>query len=240
MFSGNSRKILTAAIVLAIFFPACRFWQKTETAAPTPATIFETSRELPFSTTEPENYQAEIVTRIYANGEKNEFKIFTARSGNRRLTIFNVGEKTEISSLNLNDGAPLSISEPKKIYTENRLTATDFVNPTDDFLTIEWINAKAAAAFEKMATENNITKFRVRLNDSENSESLIYFDENLKIPVRQEFYKIDGGQKTLTYSVEVKNFKAETDENLFAPPKDFRKVSAKEFQEILWERIRNK
>ncbi|MGI8467640.1 MAG: hypothetical protein ACR2N3_04235 [Pyrinomonadaceae bacterium] len=237
MFSENSRKILTAAIVFAIFLPACGVWQKTENAAPTPApaVLDEASRELPFSTKEPENYQAEIVISTFNSDEKSERKIFTARNGTRRLTIFNSGERTEISALNLDNNVSLSISQPKKIYTENKLTANNSVSPADDFLTTEWLNAETAATFEKLETENNLTKFRVRLNDSENSEILIYFDGNLKIPVKQELYSISGEQKTLTFSVEVRNFKTETDEKIFEPPKDFRKVSAKEFQEVLRE-----
>ncbi|MGI8555983.1 MAG: hypothetical protein ACR2LT_06465 [Pyrinomonadaceae bacterium] len=235
MFAGNSKKILTAAIALAIFFPACRFRQTQETAAPTQTpSAAEIIRELPFSTKEQENYQAEIVTRIYANGEKTEFKTFTARSGMRRLMIFNVGEKTEVAALKTADNSFISISQPKKIYTENKLTINSFVNSDDDFLTTERLNAENTAAFEKMGTENNLTKFRVRLNDSENSEIIIYYDDNLKIPVKQEFYKIDGGQKTLTFSVEVNNFRTETDEKFFAPPPDLRQVSVKEFQEIMW------
>ena len=70
---------------------------------------------------------------------------------------------------------------------------------------------------------------------------LIYFDENVKIPTKQEFYSVSGEQKTLTFSVAVKNFKTPADEKLFDPPKDFRKVSAKEFQEISRrEKLENK
>lgn len=243
MFSGNTKKLLTAATLIPLFFSACYFRQKPEAAPPTPTpfVVDETSSELPFSTKEPEIYQAEIITRIYANGEKTERKIFTARNGTRRLTIFNLGEKTEISALNYGNDLLLSALPAEKIYTENNLAANASVNSSDDFLTTEWLNAKDDAAFEKLETENNLTKFRARLNDSENSETLIYFDENLKIPVRQEFYIIDNEQKTLEFSVEVNNFKTETDEKFFELPKDFRKVSAKEFQEIIWqEKLKNK
>lgn len=241
MFAENSKKFLTAAVLIPLFFSACRFWQKPEAAPnPTSPVAGEIIGELPFSTKEPEIYQAEIISRIYANGENRERKIFTARNGMRRLTIFDVGEKTEISSLNVNDNLSLSISRPKKIYTEIIPKANVFNNSGDDFLTNEWLNAKSYAAFEKLEAENDLTKFRARLNDSENSEILIFIDEKLKIPVREEFYTIGGEQKTLTFSIEIKEFKLAADKNFFELPKDFRKVSPKEFQEILWrEKFKN-
>jgi outer membrane lipoprotein-sorting protein len=86
-----------------------------------------------------------------------------------------------------------------------------------------------------LGTENNLTKYRVRMGDAENpnSEILIYVDEQIKLPVRQEFYSTSGEQKTLTFAVELKNFKTEADEKLFEVPKDFRKITPKEFQEVL-------
>lgn len=224
------------AVIISVFFSACRFWQKTDNAAatPTPAVIDETSSVLPFSSKEPESYQAEIVTQILTSGEKSERKILTVRSGARRLTIFDVGEKMEISALNSGSGSSYSIYKAKKVYTENKLAADASGSSGDDFLTTEWLNAKTSAAFENLGTENNLTKFRARLGGSENSEVLIYIDENLKIPVKQEFYTIEGESKVLTFSIEVKNFKPQVDEKLFELPKDYRQISAPEWQELMW------
>lgn len=235
MFSENSRKILTAAAISLIFFSACRLWQQKEnevsnTNSSPPSEI---SVALPFSNKEPENYQAQIITRSFADDEQSERKIFIARHGNKRLTVFNQGEKSEIALLNLDDGASFSIDNEKKIYTENKSSAAVSENELNDFLTTEWLNAKTSANFENLGTENNLTKFRVRLGQSDNSEILIYVDANLKIPVREEFYKVSGEQKTMTFSVEIKDFKSQTDENFFVLPKDYRKVSASEFQETI-------
>ena len=75
-----------------------------------------------------------------------------------------------------------------------------------------------------------MTKYRASF---ENSESLIFVDENFKIPIRQEFYSIEGEAKTLVYSMELQNLKLIAEEELFAVPKDFRKVSPEEFQKSL-------
>lgn len=233
MFFRNSRKILLAACVISIFFPACRFWRKSEnniTNSNTAATN-EASEELPFSSKEPEIYQAEIVTQVYTSDEKSERKTLTARSGNRRLTIFNSGEKTETSSLVLGE-VSFSIFNDRKIYVENK-SINSLTGGDEDFLTTMHLNEKTSSGFENLGSENNLTKFRARLGDSENSEILIYVDENLKIPVKQEFYKIEGDRKTLTFSVEIKNLKLSADEKLFDLPKDYRRVSPDEFQKIL-------
>ncbi len=95
-------------------------------------------------------------------------------------------------------------------------------------LTGEWLNAKPDAKFSKLDAENDLSKYLVTLNDAENAETIVFVDEKIGLPVRQEFYSRRGEQKNLTYTVEIRNFKSQTEDNLFAIPKDFRKVAAKE------------
>lgn len=234
---------------LVLFFSICfsascsRFWsggnEDSDAADRKPFTAREIQSEIPFSTREPEIFQGEIVVTSFINGEKSERKTFVARSGARRILIFAAGEKAEVSFLQLDEAGSFSISQQKKIYTENvaNMAAQASGSETfDDFLTAARLSAKASAAFESLgAAENGLTRFRVRLDDSDASEVLIYVDENLKIPVRQEFYSRAAAgeqQKTLLYAVELRNFQLQADENLFAPPKDFRKVPREEFDKI--------
>jgi hypothetical protein len=151
------------------------------------------------------------------------------------LTVFNAGEKDEYSLLEFGANQSFTIRNPKKIYTKSQPSLTIEGENTIDFLTTEWLNQKTTAKFEDLGTENGLLKFRVKLGDTEttNSEVLIYFDEALKIPVRQEFYSASGEQRRLLFSVEMKNFKSAADEKLFELPKDYRRVSSKEFQEIV-------
>lgn len=234
MFFRNSRKILSAALAISVFFPACRFWQKSEnriTDSKPTATDALLGGDAPFTTAEPETYQAELVVRTDAGGEQSERKTLTARSGNRRLTVFDWKEKNEISSLNLGESS-FSIFRAGKVYAENK-NGNFPAGADEDFLTTARLNEKTSVSFENLGAENGVTKFRARLGESENSEILIYFDENLKIPVRQEFYATGGGQKILTFSVVVENFKLAADEKLFELPQDYRQISPKEFQEII-------
>ena len=102
------------------------------------------------------------------------------------------------------------------------------------FLTTEWLSEKRDASFEKLDSDVNLTKYRVRLDESNFSEILVYVDQNSGLPVKQEFYSIGGdGQKNLAYAFELKNLKLETEENLFSVPANFKKVSREEFQKTL-------
>jgi hypothetical protein len=241
MFSSNPAKLFYLALCFSIGFSACGFWSRraenSNAANPTPFTAQEIPSEIPFANREPEVFQCEIIVSNFINGEKQERKTFVARSGNRRLTIFAAGEKAEVAFLQTNDAGAFSISQEKKVYTENaggRASPVSNSENFNDFLTVAWLNAKASAAFENLGAENGFDKFRVRLNESDASEILIYVDENLKIPVKQEFYSRAGDEKTLLYTVELKNFQTQTDEKFFElPPKDFRKVSREEFDKIV-------
>jgi outer membrane lipoprotein-sorting protein len=188
---------------------------------------------------EPETYQTEIVTRIFTtSGKKTERNVLSARNGMKRLTIFNLGEKDEFARLELSPDQIVSVYRDKKIYAENTNVPANSVDAANDFLTTEWLNQKTPAAFENLGKENGLLKFRTKLGDAgenANSEVVIYFDENLKLPVKQEFFSVAGEQKTLTFTVELKNFKTQIDDTLFEIPKDYRKISPKEFQEAIWK-----
>lgn len=228
-------------LFFSICFSACGFWSRADENADAadskPFVAPEIPSEIPFSTREPEIFQSEIVISNFAGGEKSERRTFTARSGARRLMVFAAGEASEISLLQIDDDKTFSIYPGKKVYTEtifSRASNASSGEAFGDFLTVAWLNDKAPAAFESLGAENGLSRFRARLNNSDASEILIYVDENLKIPVKQEFYSRAGEQKTLLYTVELKNFQLQAEEKFFEPPsKDFRKVSKEEFDKII-------
>ena len=231
MISFNFIKYFGVFAFVLVISSACRFWQKAggETPAPTPFTAEELISEIPFSTKEPEVFQLEIV--ITANGSEN--KIFAARAGANRRFDYDAGGKNQVSKMR-SDKNYLLIQD-KKLYTEEAPEGFSGAESWTDFLTTEWLSAKTDAKFFKLGAENNLVKYRVVFGEAENarSESLIFVDENVNLPVRQEFYSIQGEQKTLTMTVELKNLKLEAAAELFAVPADYRRVSFEEFQKIL-------
>lgn len=221
MFSSNSIKVF---FVFALgVFSSCGWWRAAKSEdAPVSSSAEELKSSVPFVTKEPENFQAEFV--VTANDSDN--KIFVARSGNRRRSDYNSGAPNQLTVLQQSANQTFLILPYKKIYAENSVSQT--AAPTEDFkdfLTNEWLNQTAAAKFTRLGSENDLTKYAVRLNDSDAAETIVFVDERINLPVRQEFYARRGEQKVLTYAVEMKNFKTPADENLFEIPKDVRKVS---------------
>jgi len=222
MISSKSLKFLL--LFVFVFASSCRFWPgSSNSTRPTePTKVPEIVSEIPFPTKEPEVFQAEII--IKNDGEDD--KIFVARSHGRFFS-----RSGEIATLQIEVSKSFLINFGKKIYVENaaRNSAQSEtpIETLNDFLTTEWLNQKNEAAFESLGTENGLTKYRVNF---EAAESLIFVDENYKMPVRQEFYSIENETKTLVYAAELQNLKLVADEQLFEVPKDFRKVSMAEFR----------
>jgi hypothetical protein len=229
MFSFDFIKIYVFLALVLLLFPSCRYGQKIEgeTSASTPFAVEELKNKIPFSTKEPEIFQTEIV--VSANGQERVY--FVARNGENLRFDYNFTDKNRVSILQTDKN--YLIFPDKKIYAE--AAGGEIPAASDDwtkFLTTEWLNERTEANFERLDAENNLVKYRVRFNESDLSESVIYVDENLGFPVKQEFFSINGEQRTLNFTVELRNLKRQTDENTFSIPKDFRKVSIAEFRKI--------
>lgn len=242
MFLPKSIKII---VVFAVMFSqACNYWQSSDSrnanAFSVPFATQELKTNIPFSSKEPDVYQTEIVLTTYTGAGKSERRSFTARNGAK----FRSDYENKISFLQPNENERFLIHSGKKIYAESRTNA-DAASESDqikDFLITEWLNEKRGATFENLGAENGLTKYLVRLENAANttSEMLIFVDENLKFPVKQEFYTRNGEQKNLVFSMELQNVKLQTDDKLFELPRDYRKVSSGEFQKaIRHEQVKN-
>ena len=232
MLSSNSAKVFFISFLALTLFSACRFWQKAENESPTPTPFVaeEIKNGIPFATKEPENFQAEFVV---TTGDKED-KTFAARNGDNRRYDYHYEQKTQISVVQTADNKSFLVFNDKKIYAENSNNATiqNAENPFD-FLTTEWLNQKTDAKFESLGAENSFVKYRVIFGENQMSESIIWVDEKIGLPVKQEFYSVNGEQSILNFAFEIKNFKPQTDAGLFEVPKDFRKVSVEDFRKIL-------
>jgi len=226
----NSVKIFTVAVLLGC--QSCSYWRGQNNAAPAlPFVAEELKSEIPFSTKEPDVYQTEIVI-IGENGF--EEKTFVARNAANHLMIFDFQKNNESSVLQIDGNQTFLIARPKKIYAESSSpNVAAKAETTDSFPTVELLNRKNDAGFENLGAENNFIKYRIESDSAANSESIIFVDEKIGLPVRQEFYSTAGAQRHLTLTVELKNFNTQTDAQLFEIPKDYRKVSVKEFQDII-------
>ncbi|MCY7377436.1 MAG: hypothetical protein LH472_15860 [Pyrinomonadaceae bacterium] len=228
-----STKFLKIFLLAALFAPACRFWQAKSEDAPPPIVVEELKSEIPFATKEPEVFQTEIV--VTTGG--GEDKIFVARNGANRLTIYDYQKKSEFALLQTSASGSFLIVRHQKIYAENQPMGN--AETIDDFPTAELLNQKRAASFESLGAANGFAKYLVRLDASKNSEIIITVDEKINLPVKQEFYGISGEQKILISTTELKDFNLQPDAQNFELPKNYKKVSMTEFQDA-WRRERAK
>ena len=231
MFSSNLIKFFLVSALLSC--QACGFCQsKTDaTVSPTPFIVEELKSEIPFLTREPDAFQTEIVVTAKDNFED---KTFIAKNGGNRFIAFDFQGKTEFALLQLGGNQSFLIAPSQKVFAENQLETAGAESETlNDLLTAGWSNQKADAKFERLGAENNFVKYLVSLDETKKSEIIISVDEKIGLPVKQEFYSISNGQKTLTLTMEIKNFSLQTEAKYFEVPKDYKKVLLKEFWETL-------
>jgi hypothetical protein len=234
MFSSNSIKFFFGLTFSLSVFASCG-WQREKTETPTLFITGEQKTNSPFATKEPENFQAEFA--VTSNGSEN--KTFVARKNNSSRYDYAFETKNQFTVLQTGANQNFIIFPAKKIYAENSVTTISAPQTTEDFkefLTNGWLNQNADAKFTKLGAESGLTKYAVSLSDSENAETIVFVDEKIGLPVRQEFYSNAGGEKkTLTFTVEMKNFKTQTENDLFEIPKNFRKVSLENLQAVIRE-----
>jgi hypothetical protein len=218
-------KIFLTVCLLLATITSCRFWQSVSNSNSSVIQPEEkkTVSGFPFSIQEPSNYLAEIVVK--ANDEEQKF--FVARKGINRLIKYDVGEKSEFTIVS-NETKSYLINSEKMIYAENEIFPDNkFGESWFDFLTNENLNQKNDLSFESLGIENNFSKYRIISGET---EAFIWIDETTKLPMKQEFLNL---QKQTEFTIEIKNIKFETELNLFEIPKEYKKLSVKEFQEII-------
>ena len=95
-----------------------------------------------------------------------------------------------------------------------------------------------STSYQKLGAESisgrNTNKYRIVVNNStaanvSQSETLMWIDETLQMPVRSETKSPDGTRVTM----ELSEIKLEVDKDLFKVPKDYQKLSFSELRKRL-------
>lgn len=221
MYLSNLAGPLSCVLSILLLFQACSLWPSDSPNAN--AAIAEPSSELPFSTKEPEIFQADFVRSVGGL----ETRSFYARKGNRwRFDTFTGGTP----SRSIISGDKLSyVDHASRSYAETPTGA--FPAPVPDFisdLTNSLLRQGEHSKFETVGTEGDIVTYRV-LIEGQKGENLIRYDKTLGMIVRQELRSADGGEE---FIFELRNVKLEVDEGLFAVPQGFRKIAWDEFKKL--------
>jgi hypothetical protein len=108
----------------------------------------------------------------------------------------------------------------RKRYEERDLTGS---GASGDGLLSHLLHVRDFTEFEQMRRDGSVVQFRASINESNASEVIVFFDEAIGLPVKQEFYSVEGDKRTLRYSVELRDFKKEVEPGVFEIPAGFRK-----------------
>lgn len=241
-------------ILASIFSSACSFGgSQVESTTHTDSTEQLVSDEIsqpPFQSKEPEKYQAQIVFAFKwdeTDAESIEQTTLVARDGLNRRLDFKNDDKRQISRLETADGKRFLLAPQRKIYAQIFEPASEiFIEAVapEEYSLAHLLYAKPAQArFQKIGAENvngkQLTKYLVNfdvIRGSENArtETAVWIDENIGLPVRTEIAAIVDQKPTGAKSVvELRDFKLEPDADVFNIPANFRQVSVKEFQELV-------
>jgi outer membrane lipoprotein-sorting protein len=214
MFLSNPAKIFHALCCLSMLFAGCTLWRGNENSAVTFAS--QPKSEYPFAAREPEVFHAELVVQT---GE-TERRMFIARSGEKRRIDYDVGTESQHGVI-IADKEYLLFFK-RKVFEERSMSsnAADSYDP----LSAQMLGTRDYASFDEVGRSGPVVQFNARINGSSNSETIIFFDEAIGLPVKQEFYSIEGEERKLLYSCQLRNFSTTVDPATFEVPAGFKKV----------------
>jgi hypothetical protein len=203
----------------------------------------------PFPTKEPDRYQARmVITTNLAGGFSlptvppvTSREMFVARDGARRRLDFDWLGGMKLSYLEMPEGQFVLLSS-RKLYAslDDASRAGVDTASAQGFSADRLLNEfEPGAKFEKLGTEEigsrQTTKYRVtnksRSGDgAQVSESLIWVDESLGMPIKSETVsKAEGTEGRSKYSMELLDVRQELESDIFEIPRDFKRLTYSQF-----------
>jgi len=213
MFLSTPVKIFCCFCCLTSIFSGCDFGRNSDNSQLTFAS--SAKPEVPFTVHEPEVFQADLVIRA-GEGER---RIFIARDHQMQRTDYDVGTDDHRAVI-VADKLYL-IDFKRNSYTERSVTS-DLASLYEP-LTAQLMNLRDYSVFEETGRQGSIIEYRVRTNGSTVSETSIFFDESIGMPIKHEIYAINGAERELEYSAELQNFETAVEQSTFEIPKGFKK-----------------
>ena len=204
------------------------------------------SKTPPYSTREPERYQATRVITSQASTSSTTpslanqtSKILIARDGVKRREEYLSPDHEHMVYLETSAGRLILLPD-SKVYAmlesdqnESRGAPTDPAGESAVVSTDELLNEiDPGAKYQSLGTEvlggRATTKYRVTTAKSlretnRQSETLIWIDETLGMPVRSE--TTEGSESSVKVIMELKDISLTVDEHLFEIPGDYKKVA---------------
>ena len=232
MTPGRKRALAFVAVSV-VLLASCRSQSESITTSGNQSSDTVVSSTPPFQTKEPERYRAvRTITTVNAAGETLVTKTSVARDGEMRRH-----ESESVVYLDVPEGKFVLLPR-EKVYTdltENSTMTTDEEEASPDRLLHE---DSERTSYQKLGSEvvsgRNANKYRIVVNSStaanvSQSETVMWIDEALQMPIKSETKSVDGTRVTM----EVSEIKLNVDNDLFKVPEGYKKLSFSELRKRL-------
>lgn len=225
---SNPSSVLCAFLVL-LFLAGCRSQTELNATGNSPAETIVSSTP-PFQTKEPERYSATRTMTITTAAAKTIVtKTLIARDGERRRN-----ESDGVVYLELPEGRFVLIPA-EAVYAD--VVAEPDANTEEQISPESLLHADAGTtSYQNLGTEviggRSTNKYRVVVNSSNSqnvslSETLIWIDEMLKMPIRSETTSPDGTRIQMEFS----DLKLEVEGGVFQIPEHYEKIAFAELRQ---------
>lgn len=221
---------------LVLMFGACRSQNELATTnnVSTENVVFSTP---PFQTKEPERYRAtRVITIITAEGKTVVTKSSIVRDGEMRRSESETVSK-KIAYLEVPNGRFILLPD-EKVYAEVT-TETNIDTGDEDISPERLLHGDAThTSYQKLGTEmidgRNADKYRIVVNSSPPgsvsvSETFIWIDERLSMPIRSQTTSSDGTKITM----ELSDVALDVERSVFQLPVDYQKTAFSELRKRL-------
>jgi outer membrane lipoprotein-sorting protein len=253
--SNRASASLFIVLSAVLIGQGCQGWRSVSPNGNSSSSEIITSSIPPFATREPASYQAVRITTTSESSnlassplETRTVRVFIAREGDWRREEYEDGAGEKIVYLENSQGRFVLIPS-NKVYADlnaaEALTSSvelpqDAAEISADRLLHE---THSEARYQKLGIENvegrTATKYRITKADAGNgtagsSETLIWIDESLGMPIRSESTFVGAPYSKVL--MELKNLSLNVDDQLFELAMDFKKVDARLIPSIIAKR----
>jgi outer membrane lipoprotein-sorting protein len=236
----SARKRVALVAVSVVLLASCRSQNESLTTnSQSPDTVVSSTP--PFQTKEPERYRAvRTITAVNAEGQTLVTKTSVARDGNSRRHESTVAAKT-IVYLDVPEGKFVLLPD-EKVYADVTDQSQISADPNEEGLESSpdalLHTDVGSTSYQKLGTESvagrNTNKYRIVVNSPaptnvSQSETLMWIDETLQMPIRSETKSADGTGVTM----EVSDIKLDVNNSLFSIPEGYQKLKFTELRKRL-------
>lgn len=220
MYLSNRVKFPVSLLLFLFLASACG---DSKTPDQSEQTIkIETRDQAAFSTREPEEFSCELVEKA---GETTR-RLRVARKGEMYRIDYDF--ESDDQRTVLRGDKYWIIDHARSVFLERDQKGSENSSAFSE-LTHELLNRGRSLRLKKIREENGLTIFAGKPNNRDDSEFIVYFDESIGLPTKQEMITADDNGKTTAYSIEMFNFTTTAEPSLFLLPDGLRKVSDTEF-----------